>query len=308
MATLTGLVLPASGVSAEMRPMEPLVCGQIGNSQSMIQLAARGLGPGRVSVMGASSCFEIPLRHLVDQFEHVGLHDLDRESLEVALRSVSPAQGRKVTARVADVTGFAEPYLEQIDACLARAETPASAIADLTALTRGGSVDVTAAALPASDLVVCSCVLSQLHIAAQDKVQARFAARFPEVGAAPLRESQAWVEATLALVHDLQRAFLRDLRRMVAPSGRLYLSASVQVGQVWESRDGAWATPGWYRLISEPRLSDCLEPGWDVLLEARWPWVVTPPEPGGAPGLVNHVNALILAPRGTAPPDRAPDA
>ncbi len=32
------------------------------------------------------------------------------------------------------------------------------------------------------------------------------------------------------------------------------------------------------------------------MLEARWPWVVTRPAPGGARGMVYNVHALILEP------------
>ncbi|MEZ4435806.1 MAG: hypothetical protein R3F65_25700 [bacterium] len=295
MAALPGIVLPFGDAPAAPQTLDPITCRHAVNSHAAIGLAAHGLRPGRACVLGAGACTDIPLRALAAQFERVALYDLDAESLRAALATLEPDARARVTARVTDITGFAAPLLDRADACLAAATDPDAAIDALTALARDARVGPTEGTLPRSELVVASCVLSQLAISTLRTIERRFVHRFDDPDAARLRGARGWVEATIGLVHALQRAFVRDLARMVAPGGRLYLSATTHVAQVTATADDRWSTPGAYRMTPDARLAASLGPDWSVLFEARWPWVAAPP--GIAPGVVYAVDALVLAPR-----------
>lgn len=296
MPRLPGVALPFGSTPPGRRTLRPLACRHISASHKLIAAATRGLAGQRAMVMGAGSCQEVPLTVLARHFQQVELLDLDASALRSALRALDPGLRPRVSARRADLSGLTAAFLPQVDTVLARAPDADSAIDDLAALALGGVFQCRPGSPPGAELVVASCVLSQLGIDLQRQIRHRFARRFPDAGAQCLEASRTWAEAQLQLLHSTQRAFLASLHSLTAPGGRAFLSATVQVGQVAIEPDGQWSTPGWYRMTPERHLGPLIGRDWEILLEAQWPWVASPPGPDGREGLVYRVEALVLSP------------
>jgi hypothetical protein len=177
------------------------------------------------------------------------------------------------------------------EACVAATATAADAEAALCALV-DGTQPLTPVTQPTAELVVASCVGAWLHVGALTAITRRYAACFPD--SAPLDASPAWTDAMLRLSWRMQDALLAHALARVTDDGRVYVAEPVQAGVVYARSDGAWRTPGWYRVTRRRFLAELLPPGAVLVDSARWMHVATAPSPE-APGLVYNVHAVVLA-------------
>jgi len=194
---------------------------------------------------------------------------------------------------VCDLTGVTEAVVADAAHRLARASSPAHATELLIELVEATALRVAPPA-PVWDLVVASCVGTQLHIRALDQITRRYAERFPHEPA--LAQSAGWTDAMMQLTWRLQDAFIAHLVGLVAPGGRIYLSDTVQVGLLYLRLDGGWRTPGWYRMTRERFLADLVPPSAHLLHGGQWPHVVATPSLD-APGLLYNVHAVVMTRR-----------
>ncbi len=250
--------------------------------------------PARALVAGAGACREIPLAALAQRFESVVLQDQDADALAAAVAGLDgAAEEAAVTIEVCDLTGAIDALIAGAADCLARAAAPAQAIAGLCALADAARF-AAPSPQPVWDLVIASCVGTRLHFRALDEITRRFSQRFAGHGAL-LSGSTAWTDAMLRLSWRWQDAFHHHLLGLVEPDGRIYLSDTVQVGQVFAAPDG-WRTPGWYRMTRERMLAAVLPASALPLHGAQWPHLVAAPT-AEAPGLLYNVHAVVLARR-----------
>ena len=144
----------------------------------MILRAAAAVTPGRAMVLGAGACEELPLVELGERFAEVTLNDIDENPLVRALNApeLSPLGG-KLTIEIADLTGVTNSAIQEVERVLATsADVPSgiAAMADALDHLQPGPFPITRQ----FDLVVASCVLSQLHFALTHESERRFTARF----------------------------------------------------------------------------------------------------------------------------------
>jgi hypothetical protein len=276
--------------------LQPIVCPHAAMSHALIEEAAAEVSPGRVLILGAGACREIPLVALAQRFAAVVLVDEDAAGLAAAMALIAGAPCRaEVATEQCDLTGIAQALIDGAAACLADATTPEDAEAGLCALIDGAQPQIAGPAA-AWDLVIASCVGTQLHLRALHAIVQRHAERFPHgpsIGA-----SAAWTAAMLRLSWRLQDAFVARALDLVTADGRLYLADTVQVGTVYARLDGTWRTPGWYRMTRSRFLSELFPAIAQPVHGGQWPHVVAVPS-HDAPGLVYNVHAAVLARRAT---------
>ncbi len=262
----------------------------------MIQSAAEAVEPGRAAVLGAGGCDEIPLVELVRRFGEVVLNDIDEQPLRQSVEALDldPADRAKIEFQVADLSGLTCTLLERIEGAVSASSDAPSAVAAAAA-----SLDpLPAAALPVAgpfDLVVVSCVLSQLHFRLAHEASAAVDARFAG-GGELLHESDGWKQALYRTARQIEERFVAGLESLVRPHGRIYLSESVQMCFVQQTADGNWQTPGIYRMLRTTDLADYV-PQFTIVDRQRWEWIVDTPRKPGDTGRMYDVQALVLAPR-----------
>jgi SAM-dependent methyltransferase len=273
--------------------LAPIPCPHRQASRGMILQAAGRVRPGRAIALGAGRCREIPLAELADRFEHVTLVDLDAAMLDDALAGagLEGSRGARVERRVADLTGVTDRFLEGVDGCLAA--TPEESVERLARLAQATRPEAFAAD-GTYDLVIASCVLCQLHLAACHGAAARFASRFPGQGPL-LSQSSVWFHALYGLARRMEDAFVEALRNLVAPGGRIFLSDTVQGALLHPAPDGHWMTEGLFRMTRTPLLSDYLDGRFRVEDRGGWHWIEEPSGAPGQPGKLFNVQALVLA-------------
>lgn len=306
---LPGLVRPFADGAVE-RPgdlfLEPTPCRHVEMSHELIGAAALEAPPGRALVVGAGACREIPLAQLARRFDTVALQDQDGDALADAVASLGDAEVKAtVMTELRDLTGITAALVAGAEQALPAAGSAEHAIAALIELVDRASFAVAPPA-PVWDLVVASCVGSQLHIRALQEMTRRYRERFADQ-AALLEQSAAWADAMLRLSWRLQDAFIDHLLGLVAPDGRLYLADTVQVGMLYLRLTGGWRTPGWYRMTRERILAAMLPAAARPLHGGQWPYVVAPPSFDAA-GLVYNVHAVILRGRDQPPTASSPAA
>jgi hypothetical protein len=274
--------------------LEPITSRHVEQSRRMILQAAARAGQGRAVILGAGACEEIPLLELTGQFAEVTLNDIEAAPLHQAIAALPAdvALRTKLRVHAADLTSATEKSLAGIDTVLADATDSAQAIAAM-----GRALDDTQPdEFPIDgqfELVVASCLLSQLHFALTHAAAARFAARFPEQ-AESLARSDAWKKSLYAAARRMEDRFIADLAALAMPRGAIYLSESAQMCYVRLAPDGAWQTDGTYRMLRSTNLEDYIRGRFAVIERGRWEWVVSPPKKQGDTGRLYDVQALVL--------------
>jgi hypothetical protein len=267
-------------------------------SRVMILEAAGKVAPKQAIILGAGPCQEIPLIELADRFACLTLNDSDASALERALAAsgLGPGPAAKIRRCVADLTGATGPFLERVSEYLDTTDDPRAATAAEALASFAEAAEPTAFRTGQRyELVIASCVLCQLHVAACNRAMELFEARLP--GQLPaLRQSPDWSRAIYGLARRMERAFIDSLHDLVAPDGRIYLSDTVQGGFVHVTPEGRWLNDGVYRMTRTAQLSDDLDARFRVEQRGRWHWIISPSsEPKGI-GRFYNVQALILAP------------
>ncbi len=275
--------------------LPPRACRHREASRELILRAAESVTPNRAVVLGAGACDEIPLAELARRFAHVMLNDVDEQSLArgVDAASLDAASRGKIDVRIADLSGITQTVLDRIERVLKTCADPQTAIEAMSQILECQQTGV----FPIEgkfDLVVASCVLSQLHFALTHGAGDRFESRFPGQQER-LRQSSRWTAALYHLARRMEDKFVDDLAALVAEGGIIYLSESVQMCYIELASSGQWQTAGTYRMLRSTELSDYLAGLFTIVERARWEWVVTPPAAVGQTGRLYDVQALLLA-------------
>ena len=274
--------------------LAPIACRHRQRSGEMILRAAQAAAPGRAAVLGAGACEEIPLAELAARFDEVTLNDVDEQPLRSAVDALDlPEAARgKLRIEMADLSGLTQPALAAIDQLLAVSSGAASAIEAMSAAVRAAEP----AEFPITgrrDLVVASCVLSQLHFGLTHQAGARFAARFPDAEER-LRASRVWKAALYDTARGMEDRFVGELTKLVTDDGVVYLSESVQMCYVQLGPDGQWQTEGTYRMLRTKDLADYVRGQFAIEQRGRWEWIVDRPAVVGDVGRMYDVQALVL--------------
>jgi hypothetical protein len=265
-------------------------------SRALILQAAASVELGRVIVLGAGRCQEIPLAELLGRFRHVTLNDLDDSLLRAALAEpgLDPERAAAVERLVADLTGSVDRFAHALAASLEPSGLTAPAAVERLAETAAAWQPPVLNLGRRYDLVIASCVLCQLHVAASARALALFEARFP--GRGPLlRRSALWTGALYALARRMEDVFIDGLHGLVAPGGRIYLSDTVRCCFIQATAEGPWITDGAYRMTRTPDLADYLDARFSIEHRAQWHWVVGPPQDPGQVGKLFEVQGMVVS-------------
>jgi hypothetical protein len=265
------------------------------DSRRMILQAAEAVKPGRVVVLGAGKCDEIPLKELVARFEQVVLVDLEADLIEsaVAACEFSPEDREKIEIIKGDLTGLTEEVVALVKGATITSKDAQEALAAMGQLI-GHAKTAAIPILGKFDLVVASCVLCQLHLAAMHRSQSAFVERFPDQEVL-LKSTPAWTAALEGMARRMEAEFIDHLCDWTEPQGQIFLSETVSVAFVELLADGAWSSAGNWRLLKSQKLTDYFDARFCVETLARWPWVVRPPQMPGEQGRLFEVHATVLS-------------
>jgi hypothetical protein len=249
----------------------PITCRHKSESRRLILRAADQVLPRRAIVLGAGSCREIPLPELVARFEHVTLNDIRPDGVEGAAAQIDPASREKLAIHIADLTGLVDPLVAKIRQRLGECVDPKSAfdaMAESLETVPLGSVSDAGQ----FDLVIASCVLSQLHYALTHRSDVLLEQRFPGQ-VEQLHNSPRWTVSLRQVARRMKAIFLDGLVGLTADRGSIYLSDSMQLCHVHLTPLGRWKTGQTYRMLRSANLEHFLDDRFTVVERARWEWV-----------------------------------
>ena len=273
---------------------EPVSDQHVAESRQLILAAAEEAEAGRAAVLGAGHCAEIPLAELAARFKQVTVNDVDAAELDKGLAAahLDDAARAKLDVQIADLTNTTEPLLEKIGAALKATEDPEAAIEEMARLVDEQAVG----GMPLEgkyELIVASCVLSQLHFGllhrAADAFEQKFAGEIER-----LRQSVRWSAALYEMARRMEKQFIDDLAAHLAPGGLIYLSDSTQMCYVKLTPAGMWETEGTYRMLRSQYITDYLDRRFVTKASGRWHWLVSPPQHPGDVGRLFDVQAVVL--------------
>lgn len=272
----------------------PVPCQQVAESKKLILAAAEWAQPGSALILGAGHCAELPLKELAERFEKITINDVDNAVLEegLAAANLTEAERAKFTIQIADLTGVTESLVARLEDILRENRDPQVAIEAMSHLLDTALV----AGMPITgkyDLVIASCVLSQLHFGLLHRARLAFDKQFPGQDKL-LADSVRWTSALFAMARRMEHKFIDDLAAHVAPGGFIYLSDSTQMCYVRGTSAGKWETEGTYRMLRTRYITDYLDQRFVSVGRERWDWVVSPPQQSGDVGRVYDVQGVVL--------------
>jgi hypothetical protein len=178
-------------------------------NRGFIEAAARqSAGKALAMVLGAGQAFDLPLLELARTFERLVLLDIDQAALDETVAAVFKDAGlrAKVEARVIDLTGINGAMVRALDEILDGPGSAAEVQERIERLCRSYRLPGLPALLPSgqrADLLVSSCVLTQLAWPQRVYAEQRFEKRFaPIKGEAEHRWVIAWREFELRVQQD----------------------------------------------------------------------------------------------------------
>jgi len=274
--------------------LAPTPCQQVEESHRLILAAADTAKTGRALILGAGRSAEIPLAVLATRFERITINDIDRVELEqgLAAAGLDDAARAKLDVRVADLTGVTDELLGKINAALHEAEEPDAAIETMARLVD----EQTLPGMPIEgqyDLIVASCLMSQLHFALLHRASDAFEGRFHGEGER-VRNSVRWTSSLYEMARRMEKQFVDDLHARLAQGGLIYLSDAPQMCSIKLTADGQWQTEGTHRLLRTKNLTDYLDKRFVTVAHQRWHWITFPPQEPGQSGRLFDVQAVVL--------------
>ncbi len=272
----------------------PVPCQQVAESKKLILAAAEWAQPGSALILGAGHCAELPLKELAARFERITINDVDNAVLDEGLSAagLNDEERAKFKINIADLTGVTESLVSRIEVILSASRDPQAAIEAMAHLLDTALV----AGMPITekyDLVIASCVLSQLHFGLLHRARLAFDKRFPGQDKL-LADSVRWSSALFEMARRMERKFIDDLAEHVAPGGFIYLSDSTQMCEVRGTSKGKWETAGTQRMLQTRYITDYLDQRFVSVGRERWDWVVSPPHQLGDIGRVYDVQGVVL--------------
>jgi hypothetical protein len=178
------------------------------NRSFISEAAGRTAGRALAVVLGAGHAFDLPLVDLAGQFEKLVLVDIDALALEQTVSAVfkdSELRSR-LELRVLDLTGINRALLERLEAVVAGPGSAGDVLGKLERLCQGYRLAPLPRLLPEgerADLLVSSCVLTQLALPQRSFAERLYQRRFgPLDGAAQQRWIPMWAELELKIQQD----------------------------------------------------------------------------------------------------------
>jgi hypothetical protein len=298
--------------------LTPIADQHRAESHKLILHAADMVKSDSVLILGVGTAEEIPIVDLAARFGKVLLNDIDTASLEATYarlgipqqdkefllgarsqlerelkyESLSPERRAKITLVPADLTGATESLAKSATETLASETDPASAASALGARREVVQPPELQHA-EKFDLVVASCIVSQLHVPATERIQEAFVAKFPGQ-LVTLQKSTVWLTALARYAQKTEAALVSSLAGLVSPQGRIVFSESVQAVFFEVSGTGQWLAEGTHRMIRTANLVDLLDARFRVYTKSRWNWVII--AEGSKRGRAFDVQGLIVGP------------
>jgi hypothetical protein len=195
----------------------------------ILEAAKLAKGRERVLVMGAGNCTEIPLEALAREFEQVVLADLDRAGMEQAVAALPADVRGKVEIRVTDVTSFAGPMMERIEAAVRASDSPQEAFEQIGEIYDGLLSFQRAPDLPEADLVISSLLLSEIPRYPRAFADRLLRLRYQEGMRSWDRDEAARARLQQIAIEDHVSLLLRLCR----PGGAIYFADTVSRGPLY---------------------------------------------------------------------------
>jgi hypothetical protein len=253
--------------------------------------------PGRklAVVLGAGAPFDLPLADLARQFERVRLIDIDVAALEATVKLVwkDPTQRAHVETRALDLTGINSALVERIDEIIAGpADGPDDLERRMSRMCRTyrlGQPPRWSEGEPRADLIVSSCVITQLAWPQRIYAERGFTQRFgPMSPALDHRWSTAWTELGLRVQQDHINA-LGDAATTVV------LTSDVTSHHTRLDATGAERDTGKRVLaLGVGELLERIPSSYQIGRHARWPWSRYRPTRKGTEGSRMDVEGVVL--------------
>ncbi len=178
-------------------------------------------------ILGSGNCLDIPLAELTDRFDKVTLVEIDHQSTEAAVKKLSPEQQQKTTIIATDITGVVADFAKRMDLHLNRpmqaflARAPGSvAQFDVT----GKGLSVGADYTFVSSQLVMTQVSSLPILSLREKFFKKYGVH---LSTQPGGADHELIMALQPKTIGLQQEHIRQLARLVAPSGTVHFADTV---------------------------------------------------------------------------------
>jgi hypothetical protein len=253
--------------------------------------AASDLAPAKecAVVVGVGRAFDLPLASLAQSFDRLVLIDVDADTLEATAEAVKRTGPRaSVETKCMDVTGINRTMVAAIDRIVETAQDPHTVPTRIEEYVRSYRIIPPVLSERRADLLVSSCVVSQLAWPGRAYALARVRERGSVEGEAERAWSRAWFEHELRVQQDHIRACSEGGRITVLISDMAHRMTAFDAGGLERPTGGKTFTLGVDSLLERIPRSLRAE------RHASWLWPRHRPGPTGEPGSWTEVEATVL--------------
>jgi hypothetical protein len=266
-------------------------------NRSFIEEAAGETGGHALAVvLGAAQAFDLPLAELARRFDRLLLVDIDAASMEATVATAIKDAGlrAKVETAVVDLTGINAAFVRAVDEVFAGPGGAAEIHDRLEDLARSYRLtsppQLLPAGMPRADLVVSSCVLSQLGWPQRIYAQRLYEKRFGTIptGEADRRWVTPWRELELRLQQDHINA--------LAGAGATAVLTSDMVSQPMVLDAAGTDRPSGAKIfpMGVESMRERIPCSFQIHRQAAWTWYRFRPLRGGKPGSRMDVEGAVL--------------
>jgi hypothetical protein len=261
--------------------------------RSFIDAAADALSARHLAaIVGVGRAFDLPLATLAQCFDRLILIDIDSDALattQEALLRTSPRA--RIETRVMDLTGVNRTMVETLDRLVDPSQERAAVQNQIEQYVRSYRIGPGPLLNEGehADLLVSSCVASQLAWPQRAYALTRLQKLGPVVGEAEKSWSRAWFEFELRVQQDHIRA--------CADAGTVTVLISDMANRLTALDEGGIERPTGQKVftLGVDSLLERVPQSLRVARHGSWIWTRHRPGPSGEPGSWMEVEAAVLS-------------
>ncbi len=262
----------------------------IRKSKSLILQGLENCDAGDVLILGGGKCTEIPVLELSEKSNKIDMVELNHDSVFFVKNSYKVGT---LNCYHTDLTGMIDQVRSSIIQILPFLDDPNSCSEAFAYLLSNLKPDFW---YPVNSgryqIVVASCVLTQLQAYVRKELEQAFLQKFPDA-LQVLLSNKTWLTGCKMFAADLEIKFIKYLNSLVEKGGIIYLSDTIKVSWLNESdKDGYFFTDGYWLTIDKEHLTDYLSLNNSVHTEERWKWARLEKE-GNFRGRLYDVQAIL---------------
>lgn len=255
----------------------------IDKSKTMINDGAEGVyDKSLVSIWGAGSCIEIPLKSLASEFSSVSLEDLDSKGMILAKKRLPEGLQSKVEIEEKDLTSVTTELILNSKKIVEESNTVGEAVVRIKDFMKNMTIpEWNIEKVEKSDYIVFSNVLSALMFHEYKYIEELLEGKFGDLETSNyLSGNREWEKVKESFRNKTVRSMVDKLAKSLKPGGKVYIADTIVRKKGAEKE----------YVFDVTSLEELFKHKFSILQKETWVW-----KPQGEDGAAFEVEGIIVS-------------